>query len=111
MISGSRSVGDVMIHNSSKDKGILDDLLKSFWRRLWALDMLEKIKVWLWLLSHKVVPVGKWLGSRGGEAGCQLCGHALESIPHYFYNCIEVINIWCTSLIILATCSVDGKVV
>ena len=63
---------------------ISGDLLKSFWRRLWALDMPEKIKVWLWLLSHKAVLVGEKLGSRGGEHGCKLCGHALESIFHCF---------------------------
>ena len=34
-----------MIRNSWKDKGISDDLLKSFWRRLWALETPETIKV------------------------------------------------------------------
>ena len=39
-IIGSKSVGRVVkIHNSWKDKGISDDVMKSFWRRLWALDM------------------------------------------------------------------------
>ena len=55
-----------MIRNSWKDKGISDDLMKSFWRRLWALDMPEKIKVWLWLLSHKSIPIEEWLSFRGG---------------------------------------------
>ena len=56
----------VRIRNSKKDKGISDDLLKLFWRRLWALDTPKKIKVWLLLLSHKALPVGEWLGSRVG---------------------------------------------
>ena len=63
-IIGSKSVGAIKIHNSWKDKGISGDLLKSFWRRLWVLDTLEKIKVWLCLLSHKAVHIGKWLSSR-----------------------------------------------
>ena len=45
-IVGFNLVGAVTIRNSWKDKGISDDLLKSFWRRLWALDTSEKIKVW-----------------------------------------------------------------
>ena len=56
-----------------RNKGISDDDLKSFRTRLWALDMLEKIKVWLWLLSHKAVHVGEWLSSHGAEASCKLC--------------------------------------
>ena len=77
-------MGVVHTGNSWKDKGISHDFPKSFWRRLWVLDTLEKIKVWLWLLSHKAVSVGEWLGSHGGESGCKLCGHALESISHCF---------------------------
>ena len=51
-------------------------------------------KGWLWLLSHKVVPVREWLGSHGGELDYKLCGHALESISHCFWNCTESISIW-----------------
>ena len=94
--------------NCWRDKGISDDLLKSFWRRLWASDMPEKIKVWFWLLSHKAIPVGEWMRSRGGEAGCTLCGHSLESIPHCFWNCV---SIWGRSLRIVAACGVNGRVV
>ena len=55
---GSNPVGVVTIRNGWKNKGVSDDLLKSFWRRLYVLDTLEKIKVWLCLLSHKEVLVG-----------------------------------------------------
>ena len=48
------------------------------------MDTPEKIKAWLWLLTYKAVHVGEWLSSRGGEVGCKLCGHALESISHCF---------------------------
>ena len=44
----------------------------------------RKIKVWLWLISHKAIPVGEWMSCCGGEAGCKLCGQSFESIPHYF---------------------------
>ena len=70
---GSKLVGIVKTRNSWKDKGLLHDFLKSFWRKLWVLDTPKKIKVWLWLLSHKAVPVGEWWSSRSGEAGCRLC--------------------------------------
>ena len=48
-------MGVAQTNNSWKDKDISYDLLKSFWRRLWALDMLEKIKIWFWILSHKAI--------------------------------------------------------
>ena len=110
-IIGSKTVGAGMIRNRWKDKGISDDDLKAFWRRLWALDMPEKIKAWWWLLSHKAVPVGEWLSSRGGEASCKLCGQDLESISHCFWNCAEAISIWSRSLQIVAACGVKGNVV
>ena len=72
----------------------------------------RKIKAWLWLLSHKAVPVGEWLSSRGGEACCKLCGHALESISHCFWNCTEArLSIWSRSLRIEAACGVNGNIV
>mgnify|MGYP000565416871 FL=1 len=75
------------------------------------MDTLENIKVWLWLLSHKAVSVGEWLGSHGGESGCKLCGHALESISQCFWNCTEAISIWTRSLSIVAAHGVNGNVV
>ena len=58
----------------------------------------------------KVGSVGEWLSSCGGEVGCKLCGHALESISHYFWNCTEAISIWSRSLKIVTTCGVNGNV-
>ena len=71
--------------------------------------MPEKIKLWLWLLSHKATTVGEWIKCRGGEAGCKLCGHTLESIPHCFWSCAKAISIWGRSLKIVAACDVNGK--
>ena len=110
-IIGSKSMGATQTRNSWRDKGISDDLLKSFWRGLWAFDMPEKIKLWLWLLSHKAIHVGERLRCCGGEAGCKICGHSLESIPHCFWNCAEAIRIWSRYLRIVATCGVNGSVV
>ena len=50
-IIGSKSMGFAQTRLS-------DDLLKSFWRRIWVFNMLEKIKLWLWLLSDKAAPMG-----------------------------------------------------
>ena len=58
-IIGSKSIGATQTRNSKRDKGIYVDLLKSFWRRLWAFDIPEKIKLWLWLLNHEAKPVGE----------------------------------------------------
>ena len=58
----------VQARNSYRDKGILDDFLKSFWKALWASDMLEKNKGLVWLLSHKVmILLGEWTRSCGKE--------------------------------------------
>ena len=62
-------------------------------------------------LSHKAILVGQWMRCCGGDAGCKLCGHSLESIPHCFWNCAKAINIWGRSLMVAATCGVNGRVV
>ena len=56
-----------------------------------------------------MVPVGEWMRCRGGEAGCKLCGHSLESIPHCFWNCAEAISIWGRSHRIVPTCVGMGE--
>ena len=48
--------------------------------------------------------------NRDIEAGCKICGHSLESIPHCFWNCAEAISIWSRCLRIMAACSVNGRV-
>ena len=63
------------------------------------------------IIIHKAVPIGEWLSSRGGEACCKLCGHAFESISHFFWNCTEASNIWSRSLQIVVACGVNGNVV
>ena len=73
--------------------------------------MPKKIKVWFWRLSNKAIPVGEWMRCCGGEVGCKLCAHALESIPHCFWNFANAISIWGRNLEIVVACSVNGKVV
>ena len=104
-------MGAAQTHNSWRDKGISDDFLKPFWWRLWALDMLEKIKVWFWPLSHKAIPVGGVDEVAWWEADCKLCGHSLELIPHCFGNFVEAINTWGRSLKIVAAFGVNKRVV
>ena len=73
----------------------------------------------MWFLSHKAVPVGEWLSSRGGKAGCKLRGHALESISHCYVDqsltvfgiVQKAISSWSRRLRIVAACGVNGNVV
>ena len=73
--------------------------------------MPKKLKFWFWLLRHKAKPVGEWMSCRGGEDGCKLCGHSLQSIPHSFWNSAKAINIWGRSLRIVTICDVNGRLV
>ena len=66
---------------------------------------------WYAKIIKCLVPIGEWLGSRGGEPECKLCGHTLESISHCFWNCTKAIIIWTRSLKIVVVCGVNGNVV
>ena len=66
------------------------------------------IKTWLW---YNVVIIPRKAMNRDIEAGCKICGHSLESIPHCFWNCVEAISIWGRCLRILVACCVNERVV
>ena len=63
-------------------QGISKLFLQAFWKTLWESWRLWKISYFLWLLTHKGLPMGSWLRQIGQEGLCQMCHEAEESPKH-----------------------------
>ena len=50
---------DGPLRNGWRTLGIPNEVLITFWKGLWYLHMLEKIKLFWWQIGHNVVPVGE----------------------------------------------------
>lgn len=63
---------------------------------IWKLDIALKIKIFLWQLFHKVVPVREVLHRRGVVVPieCPLCLQGLEYIHHLFVECPVTRHVW-----------------
>ena len=78
--------------------------------RIWNSSLPERIKVFFWLITHRAVPTGEWLGNRGGMSGCKACNASLEDIAHCLWCCPRAQEIWLRSLRILARFGVEVHV-
>ncbi|KAG8503930.1 hypothetical protein CXB51_002240 [Gossypium anomalum] len=77
-----------------------------FWRALWRLDTLPKIRVFTWQVGHEILPTnGKIANIRPGfNKGCPRCGAETETLLHALRDCPtsrEVLSIggWSSSFI------------
>ncbi|KAH1082473.1 hypothetical protein J1N35_022234 [Gossypium stocksii] len=60
-----------------------------FWRVIWKLDTLPKIRVFTWLVGHEILPTKVKIASihSGLNQGCPRCGAELETLVHALKDC------------------------
>lgn len=66
------------------------------WRWIWGLQLPPKIRTFLWRAAHHILPVRAALMRRhlGWDPFCLLCGLALESTVHPFFECPRIARMW-----------------
>ena len=64
---------------------------------IWNLDIMPKLKVFLWQLCHSSLPTREILLRRGLQIDpiCPLCNQHNEDLAHLFFRCPTVHNVWC----------------
>lgn len=75
-----------------------DPILKN---KVWKLNIMPKLKHFLWRLLSKAIGTATRLNSRGMHLDpiCQRCGLAEETIDHCFFTCPDSISVWrCANL-------------
>lgn len=63
---------------------------------VWKIDLLPKIKAFLWKCCHRSIPVMEVLQERsiGQDANCQICNNGGESILHVLRDCEFAKSMW-----------------
>ena len=64
----------------------------------------------LWLISHRALPVGKWLRRRGKDGACNSCNYDLELIEHCLWSYTYANMIWERIICILAGCGMKDSI-
>ena len=78
--------------------------------RIWNSSLPERVKVFFWLIIHRVVPTGEWLMKRGGMIDCKACVVSFEDIAHCLWSCLRAQEVWTRSIRILARCGINVQV-
>ena len=68
---------------------------------IWKLDVMPKVKIFMWQLCHKALPSRGTLFCRGIPLDplCPACNTALEDTDHIFLQCPLAQKVWDLSLI------------
>jgi hypothetical protein len=69
---------------------------KSFWKQLWDLPCLPKVKQFIWRLTHNSLPLRTKLAHRGIRCDtlCVCCKRVDEDGAHVFLKCKETREAW-----------------
>ena len=83
--SGYR-VGKMLAANPSSSG--LDDSI-SWWKELWRLKILSKIRIFMWCACHHWLPTLVYIARRGvpSDGLCPRCHHHPESMSHALWGC------------------------
>ncbi|OMO51393.1 hypothetical protein CCACVL1_29818 [Corchorus capsularis] len=73
-----------------------EDQYPTDWRWVWKLNILPKLKFFIWECAHGILPTRELLAHRGLDdpSHCILCNNAQEYIHHLFKECPFAASIW-----------------
>ena len=95
---GLSGTGDFTTKSASWAAHDIDPTKTASWefRWIWNLDIMPKIKVFLWQLCHASLPTRGTLVKRGLQIDpvCPLCNSGIEDLEHLFLQCPVVQDVW-----------------
>ena len=77
----------------------------TFWRRIWSLNVSNKIKSFAWKVCRNIIPTKVNLCHKQviDEDTCEACGLGKETSGHIFLECDAACEVWVQSGIIFKT--------
>lgn len=66
------------------------------WYLLWSSKVIPKIKYFIWILFHGIIPTAVILRNRDIELDtiCRVCRGIEESVSHLFFDCVYAQEVW-----------------
>ena len=66
------------------------------WKRIWQLDIPQRARMFLWLISHEKIMCNQQRARRGflANPNCLFCPHIEESVSHVLRDCHKASTIW-----------------
>lgn len=69
---------------------------RSMWRRMWKMQVKEKLKHFVWRCYHNILPTNLQLDMKGIQIDttCPMCVEGEENLEHLLFNCSRAQVIW-----------------
>ncbi|CAA0815342.1 Unknown protein [Striga hermonthica] len=69
---------------------------KTTWKKIWRLDVPEKINFFCWLIGHRSLPTKELRHRRhlDSTGACTICGDGTETWVHMFFECPWTTQVW-----------------
>ncbi|KAL3524647.1 hypothetical protein ACH5RR_013019 [Cinchona calisaya] len=83
--------------NSERVKGSSENRETSkVWKKLWDLNIKQKLKNFIWKCLHQVLPVGEVIWRRIGKGNgmCRRCGENMKTVEHCLFMCKDGEEVW-----------------
>jgi hypothetical protein len=73
--------------------------MEKFWNSLWSMNIPRKVQLFMWKVSHNILPTCKNLFDRGisSSSSCVVCTEEPESIHHLLWECDLAKEVWSKS--------------
>jgi hypothetical protein len=82
----------IRCHLDNNDASTSDSKENAFdWGRIWKMDVLNKVKMFVWRMAHNALQVKRNIVMRGGDLDtlCPMCSRFDEDPNHLFFKCKE----------------------
>ncbi|KAA3485049.1 reverse transcriptase [Gossypium australe] len=82
---------------------------KKFYKKLWLLNLLIKMKITIWRITWNYLPTKANMQHRGlvNDASCPWCGEGTEMIDHLFRECPVTVEVW-SELLLQELCTLGN---
>jgi hypothetical protein len=91
----------LQVKSKSANTAVLLGTSSDFWKKLWKLNLNDRLRLFLWKIAWNILPTRERINSLFSVADrashCPLCKSGEDSLQHLFFQCAFARIIWCHS--------------
>jgi hypothetical protein len=81
----------LQIKSFQDDLSVLPGITPDFWKKIWKLNLNDRLKLFLWKIAWNILPtreqVNSVFSSSDSFSNCPLCNNGEDSLSHLFFQC------------------------